>query len=157
MNIRITSRADIEKDLDISSPYLLISIIKADADYEPMQPSTHRLNYMRMAFDDVDPDTESVSCGDAGCMSIYQAYEVWHFLKKHWGKRDHLVIQCAQGVSQSSAIAAAIAECLDLPTECFWQQHQLNQHVYDLVLEAFDRLGGMGFLTRPDPSSNSYR
>jgi len=146
MKIRIANRNEIQSGILMRRPYLLITIYDSDKELVWLPPTTMRLHWMGMSFDDAEPLAGFIPTNTPKYMNSYHANEVWYFLRKHWGKCDHLVVQCEQGVSRSPAIAAAIAVCLKLPSEHFWQEHQPNQHVYDLVQDAFDRLGGRDFL-----------
>lgn len=148
MKIRIASRSEIQSGIRMSRPYLLISIYDSKKELVYLPPTTMRLHWMGMSFDDAEPISGFMPTNPPKYMNQYHANEVWAFLRKHWGKCDQLVIQCEQGVSRSPAIGAAIARCLNLPAERFWQEFQPNKYVYDLVMEAFERLGGMEFLTQ---------
>ena len=147
MNIHIASRNEIEAGILMRRSYLLISIYDSDKVIVEMPPTSMRLHWMGMSFDDAEPVSGFIPTSSLKYMNSYHANEIWAFLRKHQDKCDHLIIQCEQGMSRSPAIGAAVARCLDIPAERFWRKYQPNRYVYDLVVEAFNRLGRVGFLS----------
>jgi len=58
------------------------------------------------------------------------ARQIWRCVAKHKATVGTIVVQCEQGMSRSSAVAAAIAKGLGLDEAPFWREYQPNRYVY---------------------------
>lgn len=69
-------------------------------------------------------------------MTAAHAKAVWAFLGQHQKAIGTIVVHCEQGMSRSPAVAAAIAKRFGLGEKRFWDEHQPNNYVYRMMLEA---------------------
>lgn len=69
---------------------------------------------------------------------------ICEFVVEQQSEVDVFVVHCEQGMSRSPAVAAGVAKMLGESTHGFFSEYQPNRFVYDVLVEAWEDLQGVG-------------
>lgn len=124
MNVYTFSRYMVEFGLDMTEPYVLISIstpprpklgdvqgYMEDASSAALMPDEFRLDVLRLRFDDLETWPMGYADRDRAHTALYspeQAAQVAAFVRA-WPRAD-IVVHCDAGISRSQGMAEAIAK-----------------------------------------------
>lgn len=115
---------------------ILISVSDPENDQAEIIESENFVGILRLKFHDIGKAKafENENNIDVS-MNIEDAKKIWNFVFENLSKAELIVCQCEQGVSRSSAIAAAISRILQNDDEYFFEHFWVNRYVYDLLIE----------------------
>lgn len=105
MKFLVWSRKQIEEAPPPRVPYAVVSMRNVGSPRVKIGEGTQCKGVLQVAFDDVDDPR-------IGGITNEQAREVWAFIKKVRPEIQVLVCQCGEGISRSSAVAAAAFKIL---------------------------------------------
>lgn len=108
----------------------------------------HAARFMRIfcyEFDDVTLQSKETHYPHAELFEEYHATKILNSFEKVRDLTDHLVVHCFQGISRSSAVAAALNHIFDLKVsdETFLslEKHSPNMHVYNTLIQTAKDMG----------------
>ena len=138
MRIIATDRESVERGLPMQEPYILISI--RDPEKRPVRLGRCllRKGLLELAFHDAEPVEGFIPFDPITYITEADAVAIWDFLHEHEGDCETIVVHCERGMSRSPAVAAATCRGLGGNDSRFFKEHQPNQHVYEVVLDAKD-------------------
>ena len=137
MNFTVVSRDEIEGDLLIREPHVVISISDPESRKPRIRETSLCKGVLRLRFHDAEPIEDFYLPGEVQLMTSRHAKGVWQFILPHVADISLIIVHCEQGMSRRPAVAAAI--CLGLgglgeDSTRFFEEFQPNQYVYRLVL-----------------------
>jgi len=139
MDIFVFSREEIEAGVIVPSDYVVISIGDPDKPRARVKAEAGLRDVLYVAFRDAEPSPSAMVSAEAGPMTAAHAEAIRDFVRRHQGSVGAIVVHCEQGMSRSPAVAAAVSQSLGLDYRRFFQMYAPNRHVYDLVMDAFER------------------
>ena len=134
MELIVTDRASIEAGIVVRGRYVVISIHDPDKPRPKIPNRLGLVNILNLAFHDAEPTTQFDVPGHIQLMTLDQAREIWHFVKKYQNQVDIIICHCEQGMSRSPAVAAALANRLGEDGSRFLAGYQPNEHVRRLLV-----------------------
>jgi predicted protein tyrosine phosphatase len=137
MQIVVTDRVGIESGLRLDGAYIVISIHDPDQRPARIQRDGGLREILELSFHDAEASWKD----NIAPMTAAQANQICDFVRRYEAQVGTIVVQCEQGMSRSPAVAAAISQALGLDSRRFFQLYTPSQHVYHLVMDAFERKG----------------
>ena len=137
MEIIVTDRESIEAGIAVRTRYVVISIHDSRSKKPKVRKLTGLKDVLYLKFDDAEPSVHMELPANIKLMTAAHAKAVWDFLALHQKTIGTVVVHCEQGMSRSPAVAAAIAKKLGMDDTRFWDEHQPNRHVYEMMLTSF--------------------
>ena len=115
-------------------PYLIVSISDPDKPEPEIPTSPHLRGVLRLQFHDVGQPRRFQPTPDVA-MTPEHARQILSFVREHLPGVGLIICQCEQGVSRSTAVAAALSRILQGEDEYFFKHYWPNRWVYNLLLE----------------------
>lgn len=134
-NFLVLGREEI-KSFEPSVKSILISVTDPENSQAELIESKNFVGILRLNFHDIGKTKtfENETNNDIS-MSIEDAKKIWNFVSENLSKAELIICQCEQGVSRSSAIAAAISRVLQNEDEYFFEHFWVNRYIYNLLIE----------------------
>lgn len=136
VEILVTDRESIEAGIAVSTRYVVISIHDAGSRKPKVRKQPGLKDVLFLKFDDAEPSALMELPANIKLVTPSHAKAVWDFLALHQKNIGTIVVHCNQGMSRSPAVAAAIAKKLGQDEVRFWNEHQPNRYVYEMMLSA---------------------
>lgn len=134
------SRREVERGISFRGNYALISIRDPGSAAVSIPKQSGLIDALELQFHDAEPTSSMTLPSGIKIITEEQAMQIAAFVKRHRAEVDGFAVHCEQGMSRSPAVGAAIARYLKQPYERFWQEHQPNRYVYELVVEALENV-----------------
>ncbi len=139
MDFVVTDREGIEAGVLVQSAYVVISIHDPDKPPAKVRKQPGLREVLVLAFHAAEPIPGTTLPSDIVLMTSKQADTIRRFMEKHLADVPTVVVHCEQGISRSPAVAAALCHALGGNDRRFWQDYQPNDHVFRLLLDAYDK------------------
>jgi len=145
MKFEIFSKQNIEKYTG-DQPYILISVAGRHEDgedgYAELLDDEHRVDVLRLKFDDITTSTNPLSYGMKYTDLIYfdkpHAKQIIEFVNKHKDNVGLICVNCYAGISRSAGIASALSVIVNGPRSDEWiyqsPKYYPNPLVYNILL-----------------------
>jgi predicted protein tyrosine phosphatase len=137
VNVIVTDRESIESGIVVRTRYVVVSIRDKGRRKARVPKQAGLADVLFLQFDDAEPSRNMELPASIRLMRPADAEAVWDFVGRHQKSVGTIVVHCEQGMSRSPAVAAAIAKKLGLDDRRFWEEHQPNRFVYDLMLKYY--------------------
>lgn len=134
MNLLVTDRESIEAGIAVRTRYVVISIYDSRSKKPKVRKQPGLVDVLFLKFDDAEPSALMELPANIKLITAAHAKAVWDFLALHQKNIGTVVVHCEQGMSRSPAVAAAIAKKLGIDETRFWEEHQPNKYVYEMML-----------------------
>lgn len=134
LQLIVTDRDSIEAGIAVRTRYVVISIHDSRSKKPKVRRQAGLKDVLFLKFDDAEPSKLMELPANIKLMTPAHAKAVWDFLALHQKAIGTIVVHCEQGMSRSPAVAAAIAKKLGLDETRFWNEHQPNRYVYEMML-----------------------
>jgi predicted protein tyrosine phosphatase len=131
------SRREVERGINFRGRYALISIRDPGSPSVRVPKQSGQVEVLELQFHDAEPTSSMTLPSGIEIITEEQAKTVAEFVRRLHAAVDGFAVHCEQGMSRSPAVAVAIARHLKQSDETFWQEHQPNQYVLELVEESF--------------------
>lgn len=135
MEILVTDRESIEAGIAVRTRYVVISIHSSRSKKPKVRRQAGLKDVLFVRFDDAEPSTLMELPQSIKLMTAAHAKAIWSFVSQHEKAIGTIVVHCEQGMSRSPAVAAAIARRLGMDETRFWNEHQPNQYVYEMMVK----------------------
>jgi predicted protein tyrosine phosphatase len=131
----VTDRESIEAGIAVRTRYVVISIHNSRSKKPKVRRQAGLKDVLFVKFDDAESSTLMELPPRIKLMTAAHAKAIWSFMSLHQNGIGTIVVHCEQGMSRSPAVAAAIARRLGMDETRFWNEHQPNQFVYDMMVK----------------------
>lgn len=135
MEILVTDRESIEAGIAVRTRYVVISIHNSRSKKPKVRRQAGLKDVLFVKFDDAEPSTLMGLPPSIELMTAAHAKAIWSFVSRHQKAIGTIVVHCEQGMSRSPAVAAALASRLGVDDTRFWNEHQPNQYVYEMMVK----------------------
>jgi predicted protein tyrosine phosphatase len=135
VDILVTDRESIEAGIAVRTRYVVISIHDSRSKKPKVRKQAGLKEVLFLKFDDAEPSTLMELPPSIKLMTAAHAKAAWDFLALNQKAIGTIVVHCEQGMSRSPAVAAAIARKLGIDETRFWDEHQPNRYVYELMVK----------------------
>ena len=135
--IKCYSRRDVERGISFRGSYALISIRDPGSPAVRIPRQSGLVDALELQFHDAEPTSSMTLPSGIEMITEEQGMAIAEFVRRLHTEVDGFAVHCEQGMSRSPAVAVAIARHLKQSDEAFWQEHQPNRYVLELVEESF--------------------